>query len=229
MEENIKKDRGIKTIVCAQIFLICAVFEFLVYAGFTNLQRAGSLVMAVSFSLIFPIYLLTIERDYLVNKKIKLHFGKSLKFIIRTLLMELVITMAFSIIINFINPLETNLNVKFMEQGDKIDVIIILVVLLWNLMGEEGAKLAFFLFADRYFKFIKIKENSRYYLLWAIDCIFFGIMHLSAYNNNIFQCIFVIGVPSIVYGYLWKKTQNPLIMWLTHVIYDYSLIALALF
>ena len=227
MDERIKKDRGIRHIVCAQLFMLGAVLELLMFLGYRDLFKISSIITAILYSLVFPMYFLVLERDYLRDDMVKLHIKKAFKYILITIFFELIFTITGSVIVSLIKPLESNINVKFMENADTFQIVVILITLSWNLLGEEGGKLAFFMFADKYFKFFKMNENIRYYLIWFIDCLIFGVMHLSAYGNNILQCIFVIGIPSIVYGYLWKKTRNPFVMWLTHIVYDYSLIALS--
>lgn len=227
-----KKDRmkvlKLLTVVVAVLYIMGACIQLLIFTGVEGLIKIDSISMAVSYSLIFPIYLLYLERYYLENNIILRGLKKSIKYMAIVLIMEFIFAIIGTVIISKVAELNQNINIIAFEHSGNMEIVIILIALLWSLMGEEGGKLAFFLLSDKYLKIFPENENKRYYFIWFIDCLVFGLCHLSAYGNNIFQVIFVIGIPSIVYGYLWKKTKNPFIMWITHAIYDYLIFAVIL-
>lgn len=109
----------------------------------------------------------------------------------------------------------------------KTKLLITIISLAWAMFGEEAIKLSLFFIFFKGWKYNK-ENKMKYWLSWIIVSILFGLFHLSTYKYNFLQCIFIIGIPSILYGYLWKKTENPFLMWGTHFSYDTILILISL-
>ena len=93
----------------------------------------------------------------------------------------------------------------------------------WGLLGEEAIKLSFF-----FVLYGKIKYDSdkkwKYWGVWIIIAIVFGLGHFDTYKYNLLHSILAIGLPNVLYGYLWKKTESPVLMWSTHFLYDMILV-----
>ena len=54
----------------------------------------------------------------------------------------------------------------------------------------------------------------------------FGLIHLSSYDNNLFQCIFIIGIGTIIHLYPYLKTKNFVNTYFTHIIIDLGVLTL---
>ena len=93
----------------------------------------------------------------------------------------------------------------------------------WGLFGEEAIKLSFLFVLYGKIKYEK-ETKWKYWIVWIIIAIIFGLGHFDTYKYNLLHSILAIGLPNVLYGYLWKKTESPLLMWGTHFLYDMILV-----
>ena len=210
------------------MWLIVSAMELTVFFGYKSLDNISLYITTLLFSFIAPVYFIILSRYYRKNKIQKLSLKKSVKIIIFTLILEFIITLILGSISSLFTAGSENANIKDLEFNSVSTFIIVAGTLLWDLAGEEGGKIAFFLFLERILPKSLFKNNNKlkYWICWLIDVLFFGILHLSAYSYDMVQCILVIGLPSIIYGYLWQKTENPKALWIVHFLYDFTLVGL---
>ena len=216
------------TYIISFMWLIAVIMSLGAYFGIESLDKAGVSFSTAVFGIAAPVYLILLSRYYRKYKIQKLSVKKSWKIILISLAAELVLTVVFAVIASSFTEGSENANLKDMDLNSVKSFIIITFTLLWSLAGEEGGKIAFFIFLDRIIplSLFKNRNSIKYWICWIIDIMLFGILHLSAYEYDMIQCIVVIGAPSIIYGYIWKKTENPKVMWLVHFIYDFLLVSL---
>lgn len=93
----------------------------------------------------------------------------------------------------------------------------------WQLFGEEAIKLSFFVIIYREFKYNRNKKIY-FWFTWIIIAILFGLLHLSTYKYNLIHILIAISIPNILYGYLYKKSENPLLLWGVHYAFDIIII-----
>lgn len=202
--------------------VIMVLFQILIYFNFEFIIDILNISFPLLLSIISPVYFFILYFNMYKTRKIKLNIYKSLKYILVVILFDFVISF---FMIDFVDMFfETNINLNIVEF-ENADIVFkdIILILLWDLLGEEGLKLGLYTFLDKIFLYdnldIKTKEK-RYIYIWIIISLIFGLLHLTAYEFNLLQCILVIGLPNIIYGWLWKKTKNPLALWIAHVAYD---------
>lgn len=97
---------------------------------------------------------------------------------------------------------------------------LMLILIPIQILGEQLIIIGTFLVSLKTFnKLIK----SRFVLL-SLSLTFtgcsFGLLHLTAYDWNVMQCIFLIGVTSIWQIIIYIYTRNIWVSFLTHVLYD---------
>lgn len=109
----------------------------------------------------------------------------------------------------------------------QVNFLLVIILLLWQLLGEEVIKISIFFLIYKGFDFKEEKAKS-FWISWLISSILFGLLHLSTYGYNYFHCIVVIGLSTMGYALLWKKTSSPLMLYIVHISYDVLLIAIAL-
>ena len=91
---------------------------------------------------------------------------------------------------------------------------------LIQLVGEELFKVSVFLIGmGLIYYFTKNRKNALVFGIFA-SMIIFGLMHLHAYNNNLFQCLFLIGFGSFFHLYPYLKTKNVVNTYILHVIIE---------
>ena len=100
-----------------------------------------------------------------------------------------------------------------------VDLLFILISFI-QIIGEELIKVIVFLIAM--FLVYKITNNRKLSIVisTAIALLIFGLMHYSAYNGNLIQIIFIIGLGSVFYMYAYLKTKNVVVSYLCHIIID---------
>lgn len=100
---------------------------------------------------------------------------------------------------------------------------------LIQLMAEELFKVSVLLIGmSLIYYFTKNRKNSLVFGIFA-SMMIFGLIHLTAYNNNLFQCVFIIGIGSIIHLYPYLKTKNVVNSYITHITIDLSVMALLAF
>lgn len=132
--------------------------------------------------------------------------------------------MFIAAIVDKISP--TVINPSF--DGEIEFIIVMYLIMQWILIGEEGVRLSLFYILNKRFKY-EYEKRFKYEISWLLVSIIFGLIHLKTYDYNLLQCIFVIGLPSIIYGYLWKKTERSSMIWLAHLLYNSIGLGLILF
>ena len=95
-------------------------------------------------------------------------------------------------------------------------------------MGEELFKVAVLLIAmGLIYSFTKNRKNA--FVFGIIACMMiFGAIHLPSYNNNLFQCLFGVGIGCFIHLYPYIKTKNVVNSYLTHILIDLSILSLTL-
>lgn len=202
--------------------IIMILFQILILFDFEMIIPIMNISFPLLLSIISPVYFIIFYLHTLKNKEIKLNLFQSIKSILIIILIDFLISFSMIYLVDFISDTAVNANILEFESMN-IEFKDIFTGLLWDLAGEEGSKLALYIFLSQNLinenLDIKIKEK-RYIFIWIIISALFGLLHLTAYDFNILQCLLVIGLPTMTYGWLWKKTKNPLALWIAHVGYD---------
>lgn len=203
--------------------IVLILIQILGYLDY-DISQPYRIVLNVVLEFLGPITFLSLvfllrneERPYMST------FNK-LIFIIFIIALDILISLALAIYMEqFIGPVNPN---PFVVK-DGLELIKDLGRLAWQLAGEEGIRISMFFMVYGRLKYDKNKR-IKYWLSWTIAACLFGLLHLQTYGYNVAHCIIVIGLPSIIYGYVWKKTESPLTMFLVHYIYDLAVILIAL-
>lgn len=125
------------------------------------------------------------------------------------------------------NFLGFSADANMMSEGT-ITIIELLFTLI-QLVAEELFKVSVLLIAMALiYYFTKNRINALVFGIFA-SMILFGLIHLTAYNYNLFQCIFIIGIGSIIHLYPYIKTKNVVNSYLVHITIDLSSMALMAF
>lgn len=224
------KNKKLKTftIIIAVVWLILSIYQLSMYFSVKRELLSFDILFALLLSIFAPIYFIMISRYFRKNNLSKKSVISSLKYIFIFIIIDYALSvLAITIVDKFVES-NANSSLDLYDFTSAKDILIMYISLAWSLAGEEGGRLAFYFFTDDIIsvKYFKNNENIKYYVLWAINSLLFGILHLSAYDFNILQCIFVIGVPSFLYAFIWKKTKNPKVLWITHLLYDYLAVSL---
>ena len=157
----------------------------------------------------------------LIFKKPRL---KDFKVIIICIILYFVWGGVASAISNFLG---FSADANMMSEGT-ITIIEPLFTLI-QLVAEELFKVSVLLIAMALiYYFTKNRKNALVFGIFA-SMILFGLIHLTAYNYNLFQCIFIIGIGSIIHLYPYIKTKNVVNSYLVHITIDLSLMALMAF
>lgn len=224
--ENKKLKRFITFIAITWIFL--SVYQLLMYFKIAEETLFFKILFSISLTIFAPIYFIFIARYYRKNNKIKKTVLNSIKLILIFVLIDFVLSGISIPFVELFSTTKENSNFDTFTFNSIKEVVIIFISLLWSLAGEEGGKIAFYLYFNEIIVLDSFNNKFKYWAIWLIGSIVFGLLHLTAYDYNLYQCIFVIGLPSIIYGFLWKKTENPKVLWLTHLIYDYIVLGVVI-
>lgn len=93
--------------------------------------------------------------------------------------------------------------------------------LIISLIGEQLYFFTCLFFAFKTFKRLKIKNLIVLLLSISISCVLFGLGHLPAYDNNILQCLLLIGLPfTLIQTTAFLLTKNLIVCYAIHLIYD---------
>lgn len=220
--EQLKSNKKLLLYPTALITILSVILQILTIP-IPNMNKAAAVILFIATQIIAPITFFIIVYLMWKEPKPKLKFYKVLLLMLGIMLINIILSIAVSNIVSKIaTPPAANPIVE--SAGNKLPLTIL--VLGWAMFGEEAIKLSLLFLL---FKGLHYDENKKmqYWISWIIVAIIFGLLHLSTYQYNFLQCIFVVGLPAILYGYLWKKTENPIIMWATHYLYDIILILIA--
>lgn len=104
--------------------------------------------------------------------------------------------------------------------------ILDVVFILFQLMAEELFKVAVLLIAmGLIYYFTKNRKTTLVFAIF-ISVMLFGLIHLATYEYNLYQCIVVIGIGSLIHLYPYLKTKNVFNSYLVHIMIDLILIGI---
>ncbi|WP_257155475.1 hypothetical protein [Bacillus cereus] len=118
-----------------------------------------------------------------------------------------------------INP-ATNVMNKKSEQ----EILLNIPGVFIQLLGENIMFISFLLFWYKCMKYIKISNKMIVITSILLAGITFGMMHLTAYQFNVLQCVLIIGIPATTHLLLFAKYRNVHMAYWLHVYYDLILI-----
>lgn len=75
----------------------------------------------------------------------------------------------------------------------------------------------------------RISKRTSWWLSCLVSAVIFGGIHLTTYNWDLYQCLVVIGLTRLPFNEAWRRTNS---LWggvITHILYDYLLLAKNLF
>ena len=156
---------------------------------------------------------------YVSKGKISMFFRMPMRKDIKLIALCLIGYYIYAIGLNIIleqlgNPGTTNAVV-----GANMDLIFWISMLI-QLMGEELIKvIAFLMIMTLIYKISKKRKLSMTIGVIA-SLLLFGMLHYSAYDGNMIQIIFVIGLGSLFYFFAYLKTKNVMISYIIHVLID---------
>lgn len=99
---------------------------------------------------------------------------------------------------------------------------------LIQLMGEELFKVSVLLIAMGLIYYLTKNRKSALVFGAFASMMLFGLIHLTSYGNDIYQCIFIIGVGSIFHLFPYIKTKNVFNSYIVHIMLDMSTMLLIL-
>ncbi len=221
---NLSKNNKTILLYPAALLTILSVLLQIVSIPVPSIAKLTEFISFILTQIVAPITFFIIVYMLWKEPKPKVKAFRLILLIFGILILNYLLSMSSSLVLN-----------KFFTQSAanplageaKNNYLISILALGWAMLGEEAIKLSLFfiLFKSLHYN----KENkSKYWISWIIVAVIFGLLHLSTYQYNFLQCIFTVGLPAILYAYLWKRTENPLIMWGTHYLYDIILISISL-
>ena len=210
-------------------------YDFPFYNGIPKISTIDWIILALSIIAVgllinFPIIIddnlfsialclvTLIPLLYVSRGKIDLFFRmpkrKDIKLIIICVILYYIYAMGSIYILELIG-IQTAAN----ASNGAVDLLFILISFI-QIIGEELIKVIVFLIAM--FLVYKITNNRKLSIVisTAIALLIFGLMHYSAYNGNLIQIIFIIGLGSVFYMYAYLKTKNVVVSYLCHIIID---------
>jgi len=115
------------------------------------------------------------------------------------------------------NPLTT----KYGDKNALREYFMLRFQEIFQLFGEEFLAVLPFL-AILHFMTVKLNVNRKTVIIiaWITSSIIFGLLHLSTYNWNIIQCIFVIGGSRLLLTLSYIQTKNIWVSYFVHYFYD---------
>ncbi|MEW4320244.1 hypothetical protein Q0N71_30430 [Bacillus thuringiensis] len=116
----------------------------------------------------------------------------------------------------FIEPVT---NVGINKQSGQ-DLILSIPGLLIQLLGENIMFISFLLFWYKCMNCIKIFRGKVVMISMLLAGITFGMMHLTAYQFNLLQCLLLIGIPATTHLLWFTLYKNAHMAYWLHVYYD---------
>lgn len=93
--------------------------------------------------------------------------------------------------------------------------------LIISLIGEQLYFFTCLFLALKTFKRFTNRNSIALLLSVGISFVLFGLAHLSAYDNNILQCLLLIGLPfALIQTTAFLMTKNLIVCYAIHLIYD---------
>ncbi|RAP52921.1 MAG: hypothetical protein BZ138_02130 [Methanosphaera sp. rholeuAM270] len=98
------------------------------------------------------------------------------------------------------------------------------VLVLIQLMAEDIFKVSILLIAMALIYYFT--KNRKTALISGIlaSMVIFGLIHMGSYNNNLYQCIAIIGMGTVIHLYPYLKTKNIFNTYFTHIIIDLGIL-----
>lgn len=104
-------------------------------------------------------------------------------------------------------------------EGDALSKFLNGIMVSISLIGEEiiTAAIAFPLFT----LFVKKMDDKKAWFVAAVlSALLFGLMHVYAYNWNLYQCLVAVGLTRLPFTWLWVKADSLRAGIIAHIIYD---------
>ena len=186
---------------------------------FVEMLPNGTLPVCYFLVSFIPIAYICHGKLGLIFKKPKL---KDFKVIIICFILYFIFSIVFGYLANYLG-FATNANPAMKHSISLLPVILTLI----QLMGEELFKVSVLLISmGVIYKFTKNRKNTMIFGTF-ICMMLFGLIHLTAYNYNIFQCLILIGLGSIIHLYPYIKTKNIVNSYLVHILIDLTFMTMA--
>ncbi|NLI61971.1 MAG: hypothetical protein GX362_00965 [Methanosarcinaceae archaeon] len=193
--------------------------------SYINLFIQGTLVWFLApFTFLTVIYKLD-KFESIKLKKVK----KDILTVLKFTLIIVVLTVLIFIIIKYIS--KDNYSPGYLEQiaySDPLNFVLGLIALFWVLAGAVAVKLTVFILTYKDTKYSDLNKN-RYWISWGISAAVFALLNLQYFNYNLINCILLIGIPTIIYGFLWKVENKPELLWAVNLLHDFILVFLIKF
>ncbi|RVU53869.1 type II CAAX prenyl endopeptidase Rce1 family protein [Anaerosphaera multitolerans] len=212
------KDKKHKFIIFLGLFTIFNIIGEIIGYFSSNVLYYIDLVSSLVY--FFPATIGFFIISSIVKKKDRpeLNLWSKIKLIVGMLIVEYIAV--FIIMILTANSIDAVDN-PIIYTVEDTSLISLTIVLAWSMFAEEAYKIStFFLFNGSF----SYEDKNRYWISWIITSTIFGLFHLATYDYNVLQCLIMIGLPTIFYGYLWKKSMRPSLMWAVHFLFDYLII-----
>ena len=194
------------------VAIVFGVFNFI--PGFEDLP---SMAMALIHFLVLFLPVL-----YCCRGKIGLIFKKPKLKDLKVIVLCIVLYFIFSIVIRALMSLIFGMPGASAATGASAsgEVALQIISMLIGLMAEELVKvISLIVFMALIFKFTADRKNSMIVGI-ILCCIFFGLIHLNAYDFNVVYCLLGVGLGCIIHLYPYLKTKNIVNSYLTHIAID---------
>lgn len=209
----------------AGLTLVTILLQILAYFSATFV-KANGLLSSVLLFLIAPITFFIITSMLKKEPRVEIKWWKKIVMILVFVIVYFAVVLLLS---NFVNTFNTTtINPVIDAAQDNSAFIKTIVLLAWSMFAEEAVKLSLLFVMLKDYKYSE-SNKSRYWISWIVVSILFGLLHLETYNYNVIQCLILIGLPTMMFGYLWKKTTRPYMTWSAHYLFDILIISIAKF
>ena len=187
---------------------------------FVELLPRGTLPICYFLVTVIPV-------AYVCHGKLDLIFRKPRLKDFKVIILCFILYLVWSIVGNFIATslgFSPNPNAMTESAVSILDVVFTLI----QLVGEELFKVSVLLIGmGLIYYFTKNRKNALVFGTF-VCMMLFGLIHLTAYNNNLFQCLFYIGLASIIHLYPYLKTKNVVNSYIVHIMIDLTITAMML-
>ncbi|SHH54325.1 hypothetical protein SAMN02745245_01572 [Anaerosphaera aminiphila DSM 21120] len=205
--------------------LVTILLQILAYFS-TAFVKVNGLVTTLLLFIIAPITFFIIASMLKKEPKVQIKLWKKIAILLVFTIVYFIVVIVLTHFVNSFNPTTTNPIVKGIQNNSVF--IRTIIVLAWSMFAEEAVKLSLLFVVLKDYKY-STQNRSRYWVSWIVVSILFGLLHLQTYNYNIIQCLILIGLPTMMFGYLWKKTASPYMTWGAHYLFDVLAISIAKF
>lgn len=205
------------------------------YTGETELSIKGALLLFIclilfAIPIVFPIpmddwqfslylcFILLLPTLFLLRGHTDLLFKRSKRSDIKIIVLCIVLSLAYSFVMLFILSQAGIASAEPLEEALVFNLETV-ILMLFQLMGEELYKILTFLFFM--FIFYRFSHNRKVSLVISllISMVAFGLMHSGFYGGFI-QVFLIQGLGSIFDFYAYLKTRNIFVSYAAHLIFD---------